>query len=94
MRFEGLQVVVIVGDWLADFVAAPPIFLCHTGPEGCQSVRVQSLRGAVAVEGGKEGMNVLIEDFLGPILQGHQRISRPGCAMVWMRFNGFSSSKG
>ena len=52
MRFEGLQVVVMVGDWMVDFVAAPPIFLCHTGPEGCKSIRVQSLRGAVAVEGG------------------------------------------
>ena len=52
MRFEGLQVVVMVGDWMVDFVAAPPIFLCHTGPKGLQSVRVQSLRGAVAVERG------------------------------------------
>ena len=94
MQFEGSQVVVVVGDWLVDFVAAPPIFLCHTGPEGRQSLRVQSLRGAVAVEGGKEGMNVLIEDFLGPILQGHQRISRPGCAMVWMRSNSFNSPRG
>ena len=48
-RFEGEQVVVVVEDWLVDFVAAPPIFLCHTGPEGRQSVRVQSRRGAVAV---------------------------------------------
>ena len=87
---------VMVGDLLVDFVAAQPVFLCHTGPKGCQSLQVQSLRGAVAVEegGGKEGMNILIEDFLGPILRGHQRISRPGCAMVWMRFNSFSSSRG
>ena len=55
MRFEGLQVVVMVGDWMVDFVAAPPIFLCHTGPEGRQSLRVQSLRGAVAMEGEGEG---------------------------------------
>ena len=96
MQFEGLQVVVVVGDWLVDFVAAPPIFLCHTGPEGRQSVQVQSLRGAVAVEGreGEEGMNVLIENLLGPVLQGYQRISRPGCIMVWIGFNSFSSSKG
>ena len=55
MQFEGSQVVVVVGDWLVDFVAALPISLCHTGPEGRQSLRVQSLRGAVAVEGGEGG---------------------------------------
>ena len=82
MQFEGSQVVVVVGDWLVDFVAAPPIFLCHTGPEGRQSLRVQSLRGAVAVERGEEGMNVLIENLLNPILQCYQRISRPGCTIV------------
>ena len=84
----------VVGDWLVDFVAAPPIFLCHTGPEGRQSGRVQSLRGSVAVEGGEEGMNVLIENLLGPVLQGYQRISRPVCIMVWIGFNSFGSSKG
>ena len=46
---------VMVGDLLVDFVAAPPVFLCHTGPESCQSLRVQSLRGAVAVEGEEGG---------------------------------------
>ena len=55
MQFEGSQVVVVVGDWLVDFVAALPVSLCHTGPEGCQSLRVQSLRGAVAMEGEGEG---------------------------------------
>ena len=44
-----------VGNLLVDFFAAPPVFLCHTGPESCQSLRVQSLRGAVAMEGEGEG---------------------------------------
>ena len=49
-----------VGNLLVDFFAAPPVFLCHTGPESCQSLRVQSLRGAVAVreeEGGHERLD-------------------------------------
>ena len=31
---------------------------------------------------GEEGMNVLIENLLNPILQCYQRISRPGCTIV------------
>ena len=42
----------------------------------------------------EEGMNVLIENLLGPVLQGYQQISRPGCIMVWIGFNSFSFSKG
>ena len=53
--FEGEQFGVVVGDWFVDFVATPPIFLCHSGPEGHQSVRVQSRRGAATAQGGGGG---------------------------------------